>query len=161
MGPTWGPSGADRTQVGPMLAPWTLLSGYQLTQFYLTPKVNVVSVCDLVTHRSFRTCDWIRFQLLGFIRFLWLARIWRSESGRNHLDVITVCPTIIRYYAGGVKQGRAYITTRESKYSLTVMQFPAYILVTVLPCQAQFCINFDRFFFKLKFICHNIQNIHQ
>ena len=27
MGPTWGSSGADRTQVGPMLAPWTLLSG--------------------------------------------------------------------------------------------------------------------------------------
>ena len=27
MGPTWGPSGADRTHVGPMLAPWTLLSG--------------------------------------------------------------------------------------------------------------------------------------
>ena len=27
MGPTWGPTGADRTQVGPMLAPWTLLSG--------------------------------------------------------------------------------------------------------------------------------------
>ena len=24
MGPTWGPSGADRTQVGPMLAPWNL-----------------------------------------------------------------------------------------------------------------------------------------
>ena len=27
MGPTWGPSGDDSTQVGPMLAPWTLLSG--------------------------------------------------------------------------------------------------------------------------------------
>ena len=27
MGPTWGPSGADRTQVGRMLTPWTLLSG--------------------------------------------------------------------------------------------------------------------------------------
>ena len=27
MGSTWGPSGANRTQVGPMLAPWTLLSG--------------------------------------------------------------------------------------------------------------------------------------
>ena len=27
MGPTWGPSGAGRTQVGPMLAPYTLLSG--------------------------------------------------------------------------------------------------------------------------------------
>ena len=30
MGPTWGPSGANRTQVGPMLAPWTLLSGSAL-----------------------------------------------------------------------------------------------------------------------------------
>ena len=28
MGPTWGPSGADMTQAGPMLAPWSLLSGY-------------------------------------------------------------------------------------------------------------------------------------
>ena len=27
MGPTWGPSGTDRTQVGPMVAPWTMLSG--------------------------------------------------------------------------------------------------------------------------------------
>ena len=27
MGPTWGPSGADRTQVGPTLAPRTLLFG--------------------------------------------------------------------------------------------------------------------------------------
>ena len=27
MGPTWGPPGAGRTQVGPMLAPWTLPSG--------------------------------------------------------------------------------------------------------------------------------------
>ena len=28
MGPTWGPPGANRTQVGPMLAPWTLQYGY-------------------------------------------------------------------------------------------------------------------------------------
>ena len=31
MGPTWGSSGADTTQVGSMLAPWTLLSGFFLT----------------------------------------------------------------------------------------------------------------------------------
>ena len=30
MGPTWGPSGAHRTQVGPILAPWILLSGTAL-----------------------------------------------------------------------------------------------------------------------------------
>ena len=27
MGPTWGPPGSCRPQVGPMMAPWTLLSG--------------------------------------------------------------------------------------------------------------------------------------
>ena len=36
MGPTWGPSGADRTQVGPMLAPWTLLSGTPTTMYSWT-----------------------------------------------------------------------------------------------------------------------------
>ena len=29
-GATWGPSGSTKTQVGPMLAPWTLLPGYLL-----------------------------------------------------------------------------------------------------------------------------------
>ena len=28
MGPTWGPPGSCRPQMGPMLAPWTLLSGW-------------------------------------------------------------------------------------------------------------------------------------
>ena len=35
MGPTWGPSEADRTQVGPMLAPWSLLSGYIATDIWV------------------------------------------------------------------------------------------------------------------------------
>ena len=35
MEPTWGPSGANRTQVGLMLAPWTLLSGYILLWHFL------------------------------------------------------------------------------------------------------------------------------
>ena len=31
MGPTWGPSGPCRSQMGPMLAPWTLLSAHYLS----------------------------------------------------------------------------------------------------------------------------------
>ena len=31
MGPTWGPPGSCRPQLGPMLAPWTLLSGLSHT----------------------------------------------------------------------------------------------------------------------------------
>ena len=32
MGPTWGPPGSCRPQMGPMLAPWTLLSGGRLNK---------------------------------------------------------------------------------------------------------------------------------
>ena len=32
MGPTWGPPGADTTQVGPMWATWTLLSGFLVNE---------------------------------------------------------------------------------------------------------------------------------
>ena len=35
MGPTWGPPVADRTQVGPMLAPWTLISGMAWLMFMI------------------------------------------------------------------------------------------------------------------------------
>ena len=40
IGPTWGPSGAVRTRVGPMLAPWTLLSGN--TQFI---RLHTIHIC--------------------------------------------------------------------------------------------------------------------
>ena len=46
MGPTWGSSGADRTQVDPMLAPWTLLSGnivWELTQEHRETNWNTLS----------------------------------------------------------------------------------------------------------------------
>ena len=36
MGPTWGPSGTDRTQVGPMLAPLTWPSGMRHISWYQT-----------------------------------------------------------------------------------------------------------------------------
>ena len=46
MGPTWGPSGADRTQVGPILAPWTLLSGIQqlvsIIQWIIHPTASLI-----------------------------------------------------------------------------------------------------------------------
>ena len=44
MGPTWGPPGATRTQVGPMLATWTLLSGFILKQ---SPGNDCTSIRDI------------------------------------------------------------------------------------------------------------------
>ena len=54
MGPTWGSSGADRTQVGHMLAPWTLLSGYIWSKdvlSYLYPfKVVLSTRPEIISH---------------------------------------------------------------------------------------------------------------
>ena len=50
MGPTWGPSGADRTQVGPMLAPWTWLSVFVLKVAQLNAAhSNVYCVIDCLS----------------------------------------------------------------------------------------------------------------
>ena len=46
MGPTWGPPGSCRPQMGPMLAPWTLLSGTTPHPIYTqwgTPLVMMTS----------------------------------------------------------------------------------------------------------------------
>ena len=48
MGPTWGPSGADRTQMGPMLAPWSLLSGTP----YPTREYEIWGSCCDIIYRS-------------------------------------------------------------------------------------------------------------
>ena len=67
MGPTWGPSGADRTQMGPMLAPWTLLCGYLSVQWwnvFLSGKLPFVY--DIIiflfsmygTYSKYLNCDW-------------------------------------------------------------------------------------------------------
>ena len=60
MGPTWGPSGADMTQVGLMLAPSTLLSGILLSQvdyiiFILLLSAAGISLdkhCDLLLGKT-------------------------------------------------------------------------------------------------------------
>ena len=49
MGSTWGPSGADRSQVGPMLAPWTLLSE---TVLKLTQTSNVCKLIAQLLHKA-------------------------------------------------------------------------------------------------------------
>ena len=47
MGPIWGPSGADRTQVGPMWALWTLLSGVAIDNLFTR------CVCVFVWHNIY------------------------------------------------------------------------------------------------------------
>ena len=50
VGPTWGPPGSCRPQMGPVLVPWTLLSGYRLhahgTQTHPTQRASEASIAD-------------------------------------------------------------------------------------------------------------------
>ena len=47
MGPTWVPPGSCRPQMGPMLAPWTLLSGMDHVELY--DPHECLSLCDVIT----------------------------------------------------------------------------------------------------------------
>ena len=70
LGPTWGPSGADRTQVGPMLAPWTLLSG-QLPLIMSGPHPALCHQRNLLLSDEMYICILVLHFRLGFT-FLWL-----------------------------------------------------------------------------------------
>ena len=60
MGPTWGPSGADMTQVGPILAPWTLLSGHPnaTMSFYWIEALDLTVSCEQTDVHNCREGSW-------------------------------------------------------------------------------------------------------
>ena len=61
MGPTWGPPGSCRSQMGPMLAPWALLSGYLNITLTYTIYISITqmiasSQCALWWYRTWMHC---------------------------------------------------------------------------------------------------------
>ena len=81
MGPTWGPSGADRTQVGPMLAPWTLLSGIVLQPSTPYLLANKATASSDATSPSIPGTE-IKFPL-WLTYWDWVMHIWFSELGQH------------------------------------------------------------------------------
>ena len=54
MGPTWGPPGSCRPQMGPMLAPWTLPGSYRVQN-----GINswwLLSLCTSLSYQHYRWC---------------------------------------------------------------------------------------------------------
>ena len=64
MGPIWGPPVSYRSQMGPMLAPWTLLSGSSAT----------LSVCDTSDTLSALPGDYWTFLFQGTVAIFSLER---------------------------------------------------------------------------------------
>ena len=85
MGPTWGPPGADRTQVGPMLAPWTLLSGVLIT----SNTVHINSSPPWQNGRHFAEdifkCIFMNEKCCILIKIRRQAIIWPSADSLMHI----------------------------------------------------------------------------
>ena len=82
MGPTWGPHGADRAHMGPMLATWTLLYGlinYENVTCYL-----LHFVIDK-TYDDNYSIQMMRYGRLGRGRFLAKFRWGKMFFGKNSL----------------------------------------------------------------------------
>ena len=70
MGPTWGPSGADRTQVGPMLDPWTLLPGisFNSSMKYVEYRSNFEFTIHSMSEQSMGHIVWARWKNVDRIK---------------------------------------------------------------------------------------------
>ena len=104
MGPTWDPPGSCRPQMGPMLAPWTMLSGYicsKVSLWLVTPTSIALSVGY---HSSFTVVvlrstllvrepwGWtlfgrIKFFSLQFIAACVCVKIFREGATWNPLSI--------------------------------------------------------------------------
>ena len=97
MGPTWGPPGSCRPQIGPMLAPWTLLSGMCISPCYHeTQKIKPSAfVCGLLMRSmpyyfSLSACQ----SVLRYSQFCWC-----QSSNPNQLIVPSrKCRSFRRWY---------------------------------------------------------------
>ena len=94
MRPTWGPSGADRTQVGPMLAPWTLLSGISLCNINHLKSCIVETCIEKDASNPIGWCIYIlyccflfrSFNCYYFLSFRWVLIIENKRSSVWHLS---------------------------------------------------------------------------
>ena len=75
MGPTWGPSGADRTQVGPTLAPWTLVSGTAKRTIHITANAYIAYIASFDTVRY-----WNRLIIIFNLRLSYTVKCVRSTQ---------------------------------------------------------------------------------
>ena len=94
MGLTWGPPGSCRPQMGPMLAPWTLLSG-NLNQWDLLAHIN-----GLVQERRNSSALAMELRLSCINPSICIAKPWwfKMEITCHYMSLLTDCPYFIRQF---------------------------------------------------------------
>ena len=115
MGPTWGPSGADRTQEGPMLAPWPFAI-WDLIDVFVTNVVYLVNRTVSFTQYAFQPNTSLRNKIrkrwtgdVGYMEYWkrivssWLGNLLvpfkhRHSFIKHKNKHQTTCHTVINQY---------------------------------------------------------------
>ena len=84
-GPTWGPPGSCRPQMGPMLAPWTLLSGAVQYMILLTAVAESKHI-EVWTHKR-QSISRLYGQAMGCL----LGELWRNDHFMMALHRTAYC----------------------------------------------------------------------
>ena len=105
MGPTWVPPGDDRTQVGPMLAPWTLLSG--CFYFVLSPHVQISSLGSSSARKKLSIHTYARAQFNVLEIHLFAARY--SGKKKQHCGLFSIRKLAYDGLAKQINQGYLHL----------------------------------------------------
>ena len=83
MGPTWGPPGSCRPQVGPMLVSWIVLSG----RSYPTLKTLLLNcvTCQLFHDKSLCWCPYMLMLVIKVLLFVFNSNLPNCPSFKCHL----------------------------------------------------------------------------
>ena len=142
MGPTWGLPGADRTEVGPLLVPWTLLFGmslshfvpfvvtnkpYESWEFMMTSSNGNIFRVNAIGFRSrFSQCvDYIRFNEKSFC-FRWQETTkLMLFSNTQTSSLVILCD--LRYLTGNISS----VMTKHMGVQRKLHRF-AYLIVQII-----------------------------
>ena len=108
MGPTWGPHGSCRPHVGPMLAPWTLLSGFEVFQpLYCRNACQISNQCgnsskDNIAVSSLRSVGNGAVFNGGFAGNQWICVSVRTDWSLEFREMATCL--ILRNYTVAIDQ---------------------------------------------------------
>ena len=123
MGPTWGPPGSWRPQMGPMLAPWTLLSMLVCCELNSSEQTSVYQNTIITTQESafenvlykmspilFRS-QWVNTDISGHLHPI-------SILEPNNKVIVTFMATVRRHHLRNIRMAGVH------DHDITLTHFP-------------------------------------
>ena len=98
MGPTWGPSGTDRTQAGPMMAPWTLISWESMKNVHVNECDWSLEIMHIYRYINIVECLWFYMPLVIVRCFFPTPVNWKHHSTARYFGCVLVdCTNYFRF----------------------------------------------------------------